>query len=670
MGNGTPRSRRSWTDKLNTSNLIDSSILEREVTFRPFPYPDADPSDPDQHIWRVRFDPASGTGESFGLDINGDILFGRGSKPDELFDLTPYDATEKGVSRLHAKLHPTATALYIADVDSTNGTFRNGQPIGVNTPYSLSNGDTLTFGRLQFIVRIVKRPAGHTSILRQKADLADALSQVAKAISSQVELSAVLRQVSEAAMNLTLAAEAGIWLVDDLTGELFPAAQYTFENNLFTEMEVAVTNEGLVREVISTGQPARVGRSPGEEQIKVKTNYLVEALIYVPISLGGVAFGVLSAAHREKGMSFSERDEHLLSTIADFAAIAIQNVRLYSQSEADRTLLYHILQQVNDPILVIDEEDRLILANYAATPFLDKIDPNGNPIGLKLADLTNSQSLIEIIGHASTDEVLQGEVQLSDEKVFNTHINRITGVGRAIVMQDISNLKEIDRAKTEVIEMVSHQVRSPLTAILLYIEMLSRTGELNPRQTEFASQVGNSVQLITDTINDLLDLGKIESGLDQLREPVDIVKTLQYVHDKLRDRAEANQIELELKIDGGVLMVHGNPVRLRQAFINLVDNAIKYTPEQGQVLVSLQEEEGQIFIRVQDSGIGIALKDQPRIFDKFFRAEGVSEHFEGTGLGLSIVRTIIEAHDGRIWVDSRAKKGTTFTVVLPALEVR
>jgi signal transduction histidine kinase len=670
MGNEAPRSRRSWTDKLTTSNLIDASILERAVTYRPFPQPEMDPSELDRSAWRVRFDPVSDPGESFGLDINGDILFGRGSKPDNLIDLTPYNATEMGVSRLHAKMHPTATALYVADVGSTNGTYRNGQPIGVNTPYSISNGDTLTFGRLQFVVRIIKRPAGHTSALRQKADLADALSQVAKAISSQVELDAVLRQVSEAVMNLTLAAEAGIWLVDDLTGELLPAAQYTFENERFQEMETAATDEALVRKVISTGEPVRVGRQPGEEKIKVKTNYLVEALIYVPISLGGVAFGVLSAAHRERDMAFSERDEHLLSTIADFAAIAIQNVRLYSQSEADRSLLFLILQQVNDPILVIDEEDRLILGNYAAMPFLDKIDQNVNPIGMKLGELTGSQSLQELAEQARTSEVLQGEVQLSNEKVFNTHINRITGVGRAIVMQDISNLKEIDRAKTEVIEMVSHQVRSPLTAILAYVELLGRTGELNPNQLEFAKQVSSSVQLITDTINDLLDLGKIESGLDHQCEPVDIVETLQYVYDKLRDQAEAKQINFDLKINGSARRVQGNPVRLRQAFINLADNAIKYTPHQGEVSVTLDNEEDQIVIRVRDTGIGIALKDQPRIFDKFFRAEDVSGRFEGTGLGLSIVKTIIESHEGRIWVDSVDGKGTTFTVVLPAVDAQ
>jgi signal transduction histidine kinase len=264
--------------------------------------------------------------------------------------------------------------------------------------------------------------------------------------------------------------------------------------------------------------------------------------------------------------------------------------------------------------------------------------------------------------------VVQGEVQLQDEKVFNAHINRIANIGRVMVMQDISTLKEIDRAKTEVIEMVSHQVRSPLTAILLYIEMLSRTGELNPSQMEFAAQVSNSVQLITDTINDLLDLGKIESGLDQQWEPVNIVETLQYVYDKLSDRAEAKQHQFKFNINGDIPMVNGNLVRLRQAFINLVDNAIKYTPEKGTVSVTLMTEESQIVVSVKDSGIGIPLDDQPRIFEKFFRAKEATEKFEGTGLGLSIVKTIIEAHDGRIWVQSRAKEGSVFTVVLPAMK--
>jgi signal transduction histidine kinase len=139
-----------------------------------------------------------------------------------------------------------------------------------------------------------------------------------------------------------------------------------------------------------------------------------------------------------------------------------------------------------------------------------------------------------------------------------------------------------------------------------------------------------------------------------------------YTVDALQNRIDAKNQHLEVIVGDDLPAVLGNPVRLRQVFINLVDNAIKYTPEGGQIEVSVHEEGGHAVVRVSDDGIGIPLDDQPHIFDKFYRASGVSSEYEGTGLGLSIVKSIVEMHGGRIWVESRPGEGTAFIVMLPA----
>ncbi|MBI4771205.1 MAG: ATP-binding protein, partial [Chloroflexi bacterium] len=140
---------------------------------------------------------------------------------------------------------------------------------------------------------------------------------------------------------------------------------------------------------------------------------------------------------------------------------------------------------------------------------------------------------------------------------------------------------------------------------------------------------------------------------------------VRYAVEGLSNRAEAKKQKLAPKLPPTPPPVYGNPIRLRQVASNLLDNAIKYTPEGGAIMVMVQETEDQEILMVQDSGVGIALADQPYIFDKFYRAKGVPENVPGTGLGLSIVTSIVENHGGRIWVDSKPGEGSLFTVVLP-----
>lgn len=333
MGEPPAKQDKPETDKLSEESIQDLSIFDVEVIYRPIPHPDITAGKKGTRpVWRVRFDLASDPSKCFGLDINDEIILGRAVSEPNLVDLSDFNAIELGVSRRHAMIRPTGSKLFLIDLDSTNGTFRNGYPLGRNTPYSLSNGDTISLGRLQFVVRIIERPRAGTGELRAKADLAEALVQTAKAITSQLKLGEVLQQVAEVAMTLTSAGETTIWLIDEKSGELVIEAYQGIEDENIQHLRLPVSNS-LVGKVIRTGKPLRASREPGGDKIKVKTDYLVESVLYVPIKLGGVTFGVLGAAHREAGKSFSARDERILETIGDFAAIAVQNARLYEATD-------------------------------------------------------------------------------------------------------------------------------------------------------------------------------------------------------------------------------------------------------------------------------------------------------------------------------------------------
>jgi two-component system NtrC family sensor kinase len=213
---------------------------------------------------------------------------------------------------------------------------------------------------------------------------------------------------------------------------------------------------------------------------------------------------------------------------------------------------------------------------------------------------------------------------------------------------------------------VSHDLRSPLTAILGYVDLIERTGETNQQQKEYIERVRLSVDQITNLVNDLLDLGRIEAGLDNAKEPTPIAVLARYVLDSMRGAANSKEITLKSDLPEELPLVVGDPIRLRQMLGNLLENAIKYTPAEGEVSIEAHAENDQVILRVSDNGFGIPTADQPYLFDKFFRASNVPNELPGTGLGLSIVKSIVENHQGRVWVDSAVGEGTTFTIVFPA----
>jgi two-component system phosphate regulon sensor histidine kinase PhoR len=212
---------------------------------------------------------------------------------------------------------------------------------------------------------------------------------------------------------------------------------------------------------------------------------------------------------------------------------------------------------------------------------------------------------------------------------------------------------------------VSHDLRSPLTAILGYIDLLERVGPMNDQQREFIARVHASVQSITSLVNDLLELGRIEAGYDSHKEIVPLEGVLRYALETLNLQISEKKLNLHLELPTDVLLMQGNPIRLRQMLDNLIGNAIKYTPEDGNINIEAEVKGEQVILRISDTGPGIPPADQPHIFEKFYRASNVPKGVGGSGLGLAIVKSIVDNHQGRIWVESMVGQGTTFTLVLP-----
>jgi PAS domain S-box-containing protein len=334
-------------------------------------------------------------------------------------------------------------------------------------------------------------------------------------------------------------------------------------------------------------------------------------------------------------------------------------------SEAERARLESIIASIEDGVIVLDDEKKIVLINQVACNVfgLDGTELAGKPI----AEMTTNSDLRALLAKSEEDAVRYYELNFDDGRVFNAQHTPIPHIGSAITMQDITYLKRLDQIKNDFVHTVSHDLRSPLTAVLGYAELLERAGSLTEQQREFLQRIQVSVQNITALVNELLDLGRLEAGFDARRETVQLENIVRYCVGLLDSLVRKKNIDLRLEIAEGLPGLRANPIRIRQMIDNIIGNAINYTPAGGRILVRLAAEDQQIILEVKDTGPGIPLEEQSRIFDKFYRASNVTET-KGTGLGLAIVKSIVDNHRGRVWVESVLGHGSSFFVVLPASE--
>ena len=377
-------------------------------------------------------------------------------------------------------------------------------------------------------------------------------------------------------------------------------------------------------------------------------------------------YGVLWVAY-DLLHAFSEGEVRFISTLAGQAALAAANTHLFLNVEVSRRQLEAILNSTPDPVLVTDPKSRLLLANAAAEQaFGSKL---GKSEGQPTQRLIQQKSLLDLLNSAGEKQSV--EVLLPDGRTYLATASSVLAdgmlVGRVCIMRDVTHFKELDTLKSEFVSTVSHDLRSPLTLMRGYATMLDMVGELNEQQKGYVSKIVTGVESMARLINDLLDLGRIELGVDLQVEPVSVLDVLEKVTNTLRMQATQKEVELSLELPKDLPQhIDADPALFHQAIYNLVENAVKYTPEGGQVFVRVRTSDEDLVFEIQDTGIGIAVEDMPRLFEKFYRGKAREARARvGTGLGLAIVRSIAERHGGRVWVESEEGKGSIFYLQIP-----
>jgi two-component system phosphate regulon sensor histidine kinase PhoR len=350
-----------------------------------------------------------------------------------------------------------------------------------------------------------------------------------------------------------------------------------------------------------------------------------------------------------------------------------------AQLEEDRQQLRTILSGMVEGVVALDADQRILFANNRAFQLLEL--PTLTPVGRHLWEVVRQRPLLDVVRRAlESPEPAREELGWSGSatRSLTVHAARLPGPpprGAVLVIHDTSELRRLERLRQEFVANVSHELKTPLSVIQAAVEtLLDGAAEEPHHRARFLQQIAGQSDRLHHLILDLLSLARIESGTELfelgavLLEPV-----VRAAFDRLRPRAEARQQVLKASGRDGPtapIAVWADEEAVEQILDNLLDNALKYTPEGGKVEVVWRTEEQSVTIEVCDTGIGIPAADLPRIFERFYRVDKArSRQLGGTGLGLAIVKHLVQALHGTISATSTVGAGTTFTIVLPRAQV-
>lgn len=353
-------------------------------------------------------------------------------------------------------------------------------------------------------------------------------------------------------------------------------------------------------------------------------------------------------------------------------AFNLMSAQLRSQItalESERAKLSAVLQKMTDGVLIVDQDGRVQLLNPAAEKMFSVEQKNA--IGRPLVEVTHHHQPYEMwqrcqaSGEAQTISFETGRNNLFLAGIA-TPLGPLLPGSTLLLFQDLTQRYQTESIRRDFISNVSHELRTPLAALKALTETL-QSGALEdpPAAQRFLAQMEAEVDSLSLMVSELLELSRIESGRVPLElkptRPLDIVSQ---AHERLYLQAERNHLNLSIACSADLPLVLADAARVQQVMVNLLHNAIKFTPEGGQVTVGAETYGQAVCFSVRDTGIGIAPSDLPRIFERFYKVDR-SRASSGTGLGLAIARHLVEAHGGKIWAESTPGQGSTFYFTIP-----
>jgi PAS domain S-box-containing protein len=560
-----------------------------------------------------------------------------------------------------------------------------------------------------------ERVTERTAQLEREHQRSQTLLDIITELSTSLEMDLVLNRTLALVNKSTQSDHSLIMLVNPDTNELFQRASLGYADKVSKGNPIPFykSHEALAIWAMKQRQSVLIEDLAVDERwtkekdgASGKLSRKVEqprSAIAVPLMMGEDTLGVLLLYNRRQG-NYSPDMLDLVQAIAKQITVAINNSQLFSlirdQAErlGDMLRTQHvetirsqaILEAVADGVLVTDRERVITLFNASAESILGL--NRKQVLGRTLEHFSGlfgkaGQPWMETIRRWSDDPAAfkTGEVgaayseqiEMEDKRVVSVHLSPVTlrndFLGTVSIFSDITHQVEVDRLKSEFVATVSHELRTPMTSIKGYVEimLMGASGPMSDQQTHFLEIVKSNTERLAILVNDLLDISRIEAGKVTLSmQPIDLREIARQAIADLIKRTQDDQkpMDIQTHLPDTLPLVYGDKERVRQILDNLLENAYYYTPDHGHIDLKVHSAGGEVQVDVKDNGIGILPKDQPRVFERFYRGEDpLVLATSGTGLGLSIVSRLIEMHKGRIWIHSQGVpgKGSTFSFTLP-----
>jgi signal transduction histidine kinase len=507
------------------------------------------------------------------------------------------------------------------------------------------------------------------------------------AIAAQVNRTQDLHQILDSALKTTLEVigeDSGeIFLLDEETGALLLHTYHGLSDAFVADEAVIGPGECLCGQAVQSGQSI-VAVDIASHPLRSRSACFREGFqscIRLPLLVRGKVLGLLNVQSRDR-REFTPADQELLAAIGNQIGIAIANAQLIDDAERRRATLDSVISSLADGLILVDKRGRIAYANPCAERMLDLPAPilAGQVLATMLQGLgdrvAKSEQVLAQLRAAITEPRTTPTVEIAltapaprvlQARFFSIHDGGGGHLGLGLLLRDITREKELDQMKSQLLSTVSHELRTPLASIKGFATTLLRQDVDWDESTrrEFLAIIDEESDRLAELIGNLLDMSRIEAGTLRVEpEPTDLSPLILETAAEFQMMAHEHQIEAHLP--PSLPPALADPRRIRQVLRNLVENAVKYSPEGGAITISVQPAAGRLQIDVGDQGIGIEPQQLDAVFDRFYQVDSASTRkVGGAGLGLSICKAIVEAHHGAIWVESQPGIGSTFSFTLP-----
>lgn len=484
-----------------------------------------------------------------------------------------------------------------------------------------------------------------------------------------------------------LVGQSGLMLVADESQSIIPELKASIESGKIWNGEIIckTKDDSLYWTQTST---APIFNELGKISHYISVQFLVTKQKNVEVELHKQAVslqGVISEMS-QKEKELEDTKKAILNILEDLdiekKEVEQKVVDRTSEIEREKEKLYQVTKNIRGGIVLFNSIGEVTFTNDSLYEII-KIDTkkiNSEKVINILLNYFENTNFKKDLDHCLTGKTFDvSEVEVSSKIYdisfvsFDINPNKIVERNFLVLISDVTESKLLERSKSELVAIASHQLRTPLTAMRGNVEMLidESYGAMNTNQHELLSDIDISTKRLIGMVNDMLDITKIEKGnLDMLLEQVSIKAVLDSIHNDLKDYASRRGVVINNKSEENST-VYGDRSRVRQVFQNLIDNSIKYSKNPGTLLITTEAKSGFTLITIKDNGIGVPEREQSKLFGRFYRASNtVNSSSSGSGLGLYIVRSIVSQLGGDIWFESKEGVGTTFFVTLPTQKIQ